>query len=136
MKNAKLKGTKRMQKLSKKRRRSKSAKRRFKGGGDINLRLWPIRSLYQTTDPSEKIVTIVANTGDTMKTLIEKMKEQIPSLNANDIATLEKDIVLYYNHKQIFGAGDTEANLSKKLETVFPDSVRPYDVVWRRTIMS
>ena len=81
-------------------------------------------------------MTIIANTDDTMKTLIEKMKEQIPSLNAYDIATLEKDIVLYYNHNQIFGVGDTEVNLSKKLDTVFPDRVIPYDVVWRRTIMS
>jgi len=80
-----------------------------------------------------------------MKTIIEKMREQIPSLRADDIETLEKELVLFYNNKQIFGVGkdwrgqaypSNEVRLSKQLNTVFADSDKIYDVVWRRTIMA
>jgi hypothetical protein len=145
MKHARLKKTKRVRKLRKKQRRNKSAKRKFKGGGIIKIRLWPIRSLYPNTEPSEQNVTIEVNTDDTIKTIIEKMREQIPSLRAYDIETLEKELILFYNNKQIFGVGKdwrgdaypaTEVSLSKQLKTIFADSDKIYDVVWRRTIMT
>uniref|UniRef100_A0A6C0AZV8 Uncharacterized protein n=1 Tax=viral metagenome TaxID=1070528 RepID=A0A6C0AZV8_9ZZZZ len=145
MKHIRLRKTKKAQKLRKKQRRNKSTKRKFKGGGIIKIRLWPIRSLYATTEPSEQNVTIEVNTDDTMKTIIEKMREQIPSLRADDIETLEKELVLFYNNKQIFGVGkdwrgqaypSNEVRLSKQLNTVFADSDKIYDVVWRRTIMA